>query len=59
MSEKLESQVLHRQLKHRAHDIFAATKDENLQKKRLEVEAKVQGLDKAYEVFVKLGLVSK
>lgn len=57
VTEKLEDQVLHRQLKKRALDIFTATKDEDLQKKRLEVELKVQGLDKAFDVFAKLGLV--
>lgn len=59
VSEQLENQILHRQLKQGAHDIFRATKDEDLHKKRQEVEAKVDSLDEAYEVFVKLELVSR
>ena len=59
VSEQLENQVLHRQLKRRACDIFTATKDEDLQKSRQAIETKANGLDKAFDVFVKLGLVSK
>ena len=59
MVEKLENQVLYQQLKARASDIFVATKDVDLQKRRLEVEQKVSGLNRAFETFAKFGLVSQ
>ena len=59
VSEQLEEQVLHRRLKQRAHDIFSATQDINLHKKRQEVETKLNGLDMAYDVFARFNLVSK
>lgn len=53
----LEAQVLHKNLKLRADDLFSAMKNEDLQHQRDEMEAKVTGLNKASDVFRKLHLV--
>lgn len=55
--ELLEGQILHKNLKQRAADLFTALKNEDLQQQHEEMEAKVTGLNKAYDVFEKLHLV--
>ena len=54
--DKLEDQVLYRQLKERANDIFTASKNDDLQRQRQEVQEKVNSLDKAFNVLAKLNL---
>ncbi|KAI4206656.1 MAG: hypothetical protein LQ349_009915 [Xanthoria aureola] len=55
--ELMENQKLHKAMKQRSPDIFAAMKDTDLQQKREEMAAKVSGLNKAFDVLEKLQLV--